>query len=101
MAMLCIVTLGLQSKCITTPSLNMAITGRFLCCTSLLDSGLYSRGVQASLGHTELILVFIFFFFLLLCFYPVKSGSMERIIRAREMFTFAHLHFSRSTGLER
>lgn len=36
--MLCIVTLGLQSKCITTPSLNMAITGKFLCSTNLVDS---------------------------------------------------------------
>lgn len=38
--MLCIVASGLRSKCITTPSLNMAITGQFLCCTSLLDFGL-------------------------------------------------------------
>lgn len=38
--MLCIVTKRLQSKQVTTPSLNMAITGHFLCSTVLLDYGL-------------------------------------------------------------
>lgn len=100
-AMLCIVAQGLQSKCITTPSLNMAITGQFLCCTSLLDSGLTSRGILVSLEkQTANFGVLCFGDFFVVVFMKRSPAQPTVLKEQRKCLHYAYLHFFRSPGLE-
>lgn len=73
--MLCIVTKGLQSKCITTRSLNMAITGQFLCSTSLLDSGLLTQRKSSVFGETVSLFRCFMFAFSFFSFFIKKSPA--------------------------
>lgn len=61
----------------TTLSLNMAITGEFLCSTSLLDSGLKQRNNSAFNETLRLCRCFMFDFYVLIKNKKKKLGLTE------------------------